>query len=469
MISLALCVALSTILLGGAGVHLLLLGDRVRLNIVELLCFAWLFGTGSLSILLWAGGFFFHGAVLQVVVTTSLVALGLSGWKKARRGLVVFYFPELNNTTRLLGLILAVEMMLIVLYSLGSPLQLDGSLNWEIKARFAFLNDGVMPAGYFGQPTQADSHPEYPLFIPMVQLWLYLWLGAAHQVWAKLIFPIYGATGAALLALYGARLSHQRWAGLLAAALAFLVPRLAGAWGGVTGGYPDFALAVLYLACISNLIFYLKTNRDDYFRIYAAGLALLPWLKRDGVILWAVALLCGIAVVKPGRKWLGFLPGPVILVLWQLYLRSVGATPPHDFIPVTFATFISHLDRAQFIWHALVTNLLDLRQWSIFWFLVAVAFAYQTWRARDKSLLVSFSALVLPIVLYSSTYLFSSWPDYRAHIHSSLSRLLIHVALLGWLVVAWASKGLAPQPRQSKAPSRPAISFAEATYWKSNC
>lgn len=56
-------------------------------------------------------------------------------------------------------------------------------------------------------------------------------------------------------------------------------------------------------------------------------------------------------------------------------------------------------------------------------------------------------ALVAPMIAYASSYLFSSWPDYRTHIAASLPRLLLQLLPLGWLIIAATFRA---QDRQSR-------------------
>jgi len=119
----------------------------------------------------------------------------------------------------LLTSLLLVEITVFFYVSFKHTLGWDGLLNWEIKARYAFLNGGVIPGSYYSNPGRAFSHPEYPLAIPFTELWLYLWMGEPHQFWVKTIFPLFYAAGALLLALFVTRLSTKRWPGLIVATL----------------------------------------------------------------------------------------------------------------------------------------------------------------------------------------------------------------------------------------------------------
>jgi hypothetical protein len=329
----------------------------------------------------------------------------------------------------------------------------DGLLNWEIKARYAFANGGVLPAAYLSDAGRAFSHPEYPLAIPFTELWLYFWLGESNQFFAKPIFPTFYLAGTFLLAAFAARLSKRTWLGLLMAALLFFVPQITVDVGCASVGYADFPLSVFYLAAVGCLFCASEEGNDVFFRLYAACLALLPWVKRDGLILWIVAAACGVFVILRTRRapssFLAFLPGIALVCAWHLYLNATHARQAADFLPFDLETFRTHLDRALPLLSALAAEFYNLPTWSLFWFIVAFAFLCSLPRMRDPGVVALFVALIAPIVLYLSLYLFSSWPNYLDHVGLSISRLLMQVVPIGFLLIV-----LAVSRRPEKHPQR---------------
>ena len=103
----------------------------------------------------------------------------------------------------------------------------------------------------------------------------------------------------------------------------------------------------------------------------------------------------------------------------------------------------------------------SLPTWSLFWFIVAVAFLYALPRMRDPGVVVLLVALVAPIVLYLSLYLFSSWPNYLDHVGLSISRLLMQVAPIGFLLIVLAiSRRPEKQPQRVQMPNRATCAIA---------
>ena len=120
-----------------------------------------------------------------------------------------------------------------------------------------------------------------------------------------------------------------------------------------------------------------------------------------------------------------------------------------DFLPMNLETFSSHLDRILPLFSALLAEFHNLPTWSLFWFVVAVGVAYLLGQMRNPGTPVLLTALFVPIVLYLLIYVFSSWPNYLEHVGLSISRLLLHVAPVGFLITI-----LAVSHRSEKNPAR---------------
>jgi hypothetical protein len=471
---LSLFGAFGTLLAAGYGVLSLLVGRSVRLSRAERIGFSWLFGAGAVSLLLWIFGFVANGFILQALVSLVCLLLGLVGWKKMPVRLSVAGVgdpvhpsfatqarlpanPQISNEPAwiviVLAAVVAIEIAIVFCLSFVHTLGWDGLLNWEIKARYAFANGGVLPASYFSDAGRAFSHPEYPLAIPFTELWLYLWVGESNQFLAKTIFPTFYLAGTFLLAGFATRLTGKTWLGLVTAALLFFVPQMTVEVGCASGGYCDFPLSVFYLASAGCLFCAAEQGNEGFFRLYAACLALLPWVKRDGLILWAVAAACGLFVLLRTKKSAAFLvvflPGLIIICGWHFYLGAMHSLQAADFLPFNLQTLRSHLDRAQPLLAALLAEFANLTTWSLFWFIVGVAVLYCIPRTRSPGVLALIIALIAPIILYLLLYLFSSWQNYLEHVGLSISRLLMQVAPVGFLLIALAASWRPQKHRQA--------------------
>jgi hypothetical protein len=442
MILVGLCFGIITFLSAGFGLAVILSRSR-RWNIIECVCLSWLLGTGTVTLLLWVGGIFFSGTSLRISIALLCAILGAVGYATARRTQVRFVMPIPRSLTEwLLVALIIFELINITQFSFENSLGWDGLIVWEVKARYAFLNNGVIPQTYFTNPPDFASHPEYPLCIPLAELWLYLWIGAPHQFWAKTIFAIFYCVGTILLTIISTRITGKRWIGLLIGVLLFFVPYLTSGTDAVVVGYVDFPLSVFYLAAIGYLVSFLETNDFAFFRLFTASASLLPWLKQEGAILFLVSAICATIVILSRKlSWRAFafvIPPTTIFMSWQFYLQKMHVLKLSDFVPVTWATFQAYHDRILPILRITIFEMTRFIHWSLFWLLVAIAFGYLVFRRRAAHLVVLALATILPIAAYALAYVFSNWPNYFFHMSTSFPRLLLQVVPVAWLAVALA-------------------------------
>jgi hypothetical protein len=253
-----------------------------------------------------------------------------------------------------------------------------------------------------------------------------------------------------LLAIVCARLTGKRWIGYAAAVLFFFVPHEIVGSGNATIGYADFPLSVVYLTAIGYLLLSLSGNSKYEFRIFVASLVLLPWLKREGVILWLIAALAGVIVVlvrrRPRLLVAVLCPGALLIGGWPWYLRMVQVEASQEFLPVSPAVWWQNAGRLLPTWGALLRDITNVETWGIFWLLASIALGYLLARLRKLESAVLLWAALLPILAYSSIYVFSTSVDYLVHIKLSLPRLLMQVVPVLWLAIASALA--APWPRE---------------------
>ncbi len=456
---LGLTGAIGTLLFLGGGISALLLARKGSINLLEWICLSWLFGVCAISFLLWVAGNFFSGAMLQSLVGGVALATAVIARRKLVELRPTIRIPRPRNWVEwILSAILAIQVAAIFAIALKLTLGWDGLLVWEIKARYAFLNGGVLPEAYFQAPGRAFSHPDYPLAIPFTQLWIYLWLGEANQFWAKLIFPIFYGVGVVFLALLANRLTGRRWIGLLLAALLFFVPQASLAIGSAIAGYADFPLAIFYLATVGYLLASLKPeNLEGTFPIFAACLACLPWIKNEGAILWlvagGVAGLLMLAGRLPGRYFFALVPGAFVALSWRLFLRSVDVTSTVDFVSINKESLLGNFHRLPSVYRVIFAEVSTIQNWGFFWVAAGIAFLLLIYRWRYLTERLLSLLIAVPLVLYSCVYVFSAWHQYLDHVASSIPRLLMQLVPVALLGIGLAVSELVYGIRQVSGPN----------------
>jgi len=442
MTPLLAAASLALLLFGGWGLAALLFPEGRSFS--EMAAHSWLLGAILVTLALALSGAFLSGAALLAFVSVVAVLPGAFALQRIlRKKKFAFELPRPHGWLEwTLCAVILCQWILLLRFARTTALGWDGLMVWEIKARIAFYNGGGLPADYFTDPQRVWSHPDYPLLVPMLETWVYMWLGRADQSFARVVFPFFYM--AALFLLYSgvSELTGKRWAGLLTAAMLFFVPFVTVGYFSVFTGYADFPLAVFYLAAAVCLFRYLRDSARSRLLLFAIYAGALPWTKHEGNILW----ICIVAVaawefIRRGGIRLAFLaaaPGLAVIVGWRIAMISMKAAKSRDFVPLTIANVIGNANRIGTILHYLIGELCSLNDWSLLWILFPIALLLLA--ARGKARLGSRlgSMVYIPLMLYACVYLLSDWPSYQLHIERSLPRLISQLSLVALLTLGLA-------------------------------
>lgn len=421
---------------------------------VEAVALAWVLGAGLTSLgMLWlnALGFSLDG---QIAALTMIAAIGLAAHRRAwpaqlmRARAVLHRRRNLKPdavTALLLGF-LVLQVALLVVMAVGRPLSgWDSWSSWGMRARTIFVEAAITPAVY-ADPSRASTLPYYPLLTPLIQAWLYGWLGAPDDRLVGVVTILfYLSLSAVCYAAIRRRGASRRFA-LSAAVLVASMPHIA-----LLGdfNFVDLPLATLVAIAAIGLVQWLEEGSPGALIIGALAAGLMPWMKREGLTLVPVFGLSMIVVGRGSRRaWLGV--GGVALAAavlsgpwWALIAASGGAQS--ELSPITLATLRSNLNRLPAIARLVGAELLG-PNWSYVWPLAGTC-AIALWikrpaaRGRAPGVRRAPSLFVAVAVVYligmGSSYLFSNFVPYQQHVLNSFYRLVAHVAPLPVLWMAF--------------------------------
>jgi hypothetical protein len=425
---------------------------RFSVLLVEALSLSWVLGAGLTSVaMLWLNAL---GLSLwaQIVVLSCLALAGLVWRAKAGSGHPIEARAGMERGSRpsfLLipfSLFLSLQVAFVALMALGQPLFIwDSWVTWGMKARTIFLDGAISPAVY-ADASRAVTHLDYPLLLPLNQAWLYGWLGMPDDRFAGLPSLLF------YLALLGLCYSAvRRWGAnqtlaLAATAIVASMSQLSLLAGHV---FADVPLAALCVISVLYLMRWLDEGERGALAIAALAAGLMPWTKREGVVMLGV--LCVIVLVMCGRSrraWAALgavlLSAVLLAAPWYLFLAWQGV-PNSDFLPLTLATARENLGRLPTISRMALATLLS-GWWNFIWPLAAVVaalgFSRRVSEPNDNvGALRTINILPLSALLYLTimglTYLFSAYVPYEQHIATSFYRLVAHVAPLPVLWVAY--------------------------------
>jgi hypothetical protein len=454
---LRLALAVAIILALGYGALMCIARFGYRPSGVESAALSWVLGAGLTSIgMLWIGAI--GGSLrVQVAVVTLLALGGLV--LKAIFGPFVPFKEQASRDRRqeirtssaiqsflipgILLTMLALQIVYITLVAVGKPLDIwDSWVTWAMKARTIFLDGSISPAVY-ADSSRAITHLDYPLLLPLIEAWLFSWLGAPDDrlvgVFAVLFY----------LALAGVCYSAvRRWGGtwrfaLGAAVVAVSLPQLPQVSSIV---FADVPLATFVTIAAIYLIEWLERGSRGALIIAAAAGGLMPWTKREGLVLLVVICLALLLAGRGARRaWLGvgglLLGAGILSGPWYGFVAWNGIANT-DFLPITIATLRANIDRLPKIMSIVLASLFS-SDWGFVWPIAALT-GLLTWRGKALALASAArrAALLLPMLallylgLIGPMFVFSAFVPYEGHVLSSAYRLIVHVAPLPVLWMA---------------------------------
>lgn len=443
---------------GGLGVTLLLTDRspaREAVGTVAVLCLSLLFGFALVSI-----GSFGVGVTIGITtrapVTLVCFVVGAVGVWVQRVSVLGWLrrLPHARPAPVPAAVLALAALMTAMVWRFGTRIMLgwDGLHIWEHKARMAFDNGGTVPVAYFRDTTRLWSHVDYPQFVPLTETWLYGWLRRPDQEALVAVFPLFFLLACGVLWV-GARLlgPSRNLAPALAVIALATVPFVSFGEGSASSGYADFPLATFFLTAVVFGLHHVRTGSAQSLRFAVAAAAVLPWVKKEGAVLFGcfAVVLCAALIAQRATdtsRWsvtwrtIAKVAGPgfAVFLMWKAYLRHVDVAPYEEYLPVTFDRLRDNFDRTSVIASSLWAETTRWQQWSLLWPLAVVALV--VWAVRHRGIeRVLLPALVLaPIAVSCTVYYFSGWNPVVRHIEASLPRLLLQVAPVAVLSLALA-------------------------------
>ena len=435
-----------------------------RASGVEGLSLAWALGAGLLTLLMLylnalGLNLGWQMAVGTAVAAIALVPLGRSmllRWRPATGAAEnetveqvhgtgpALYRHFVRGVGYLLLALLALQLVLVAVLAIGRPLNVwDSWVNWGVKSRAIFLEGHISPAVY-ADASRTVTHLDYPLLVPLLQSWLYGWVGAPDDRFAGVASVLFYV---ALVGICYAAIRGRGGSRTLSLAVATTVATISQVAGLASIVFAEMPLAVFATITGAYLLKWLEGGPPGALLLSALGAGLLCWTKRDG-ILFLVAML--LAVVLTGwrhrRAWqaVGALAVATLVVSGPWYAFAAhNSRPAPDFQSFDPGTLAANIGR----WSTIVElewNSLTSQGWSYIWPLAVLSgILFWVVRREHKPVWVALVpiAVVTHLALSGAVFFFSAFVPYEQHILGSIDRLVVQVAPL---VVVWTALQAVP-------------------------
>ena len=225
---------------------------------------------------------------------------------------------------------IALKVGFVFFESLVRPINSwDAWAHWAGGAKFFFYERGLAldsgPSGEFFFGKGVRTYIWYPLHLPLTQVWISLWLGDFHEIYAKAWAAVYFSSMLGVI-YFAVKRESSRTCALLATFFLSSAPLITYH---ATGGYSDLPLAFYALAGAVCFFRYSETGRVGTLALSSAFLAIAVTTKDEGlffpVAFFLVLVLFLFIEKKPRLHLLWFLVPLVTLAgPWLAFKAAYG-------------------------------------------------------------------------------------------------------------------------------------------------
>lgn len=311
--------------------------------------------------------------------------------------------------------------------------------SWAIygfKAK-AFYLEKTVPVVFFKDATKSFSHFDYPLLVPLIEAWIYITVGSWNDQIVKIIFPFY-FVGMLIIFYYSLKCYIENKFAILFTALLAAIPQLI--YFG-SNGYADLPLTFYYFTSVAFLARAFFGPAIDWKLLLISGIfsGLAAWTKNEGLALslfnvFIISIVMFIQRRLNRQSLLLLVQYALILALiilpWLWFKNSLFlSNDVMNHQNLNLLNILNNLKRLPAILFRIAKEMSLFNSWNGLWVISIVLIIVNFKKIfRFPSYIILISS-----VLYLATcvlvYIVTPY-DFNWHIHTSLSRLLIHIAPL---------------------------------------
>ncbi len=314
---------------------------------------------------------------------------------------------------------------------------------WNLKAKFLYLGGEDWKS--ILDPSQWRSSPHYPIFLPLVIVWGWIWTGEPAPFVPLCVSILFTFSTAALL--YGGlrRLTQSRLA-ILPALLLLTLPLYVQLG---TSQYADIVLSYYLLAALFCSLLAHQTRRQGFVLLAGGFLGVLSFIKPEGAMAALILVLLNILFLSRGRSWdenertwFGFIGALFIFALPTALFALLYSPGNQTFINgLVSAEKPSQGARLGFTLVAFFISMIS-RHWHALW-LIILAGVVIGWRKAFKR-----EILIVPLFLlvYTAMIIFYYWMNTYFEISwwmkNTVARILLTLLPVALLWAFCAVRGI---------------------------
>ena len=410
-------------------------------SIAETIGFSYFLGFGTVTIEMFIIGMLgFEFTKFNIIVPWIPIILlnAFLFWKKNRK---IYIEPKKAKRYTYWELILLALVSLQTVYNLLRALlkpieSYDSVAIYALKAKMLYLDHGIS-GEFFSNVAQwfHGAHPDYPLFIPLSETWVYTFLNGFNDIIVKLIFPLFYLS---FIFIFYSILNKATKNRKLAIIFTFLLATVKQFSDYSTIGVCDMELGMFFFIAIACFYLWTKDRNKSYFlNLSLAATALCVWTKNEGMLL---ALIAAVIVIAYMILYLKILDNRskirlllycaitfIFILLWTFFKKYHNLVNDNFTMSMMSPTlFLINIKKIPVILYEYQKQFFGIKKWNIIWILWIIIWIRNFKESFRGTIGLLTASFLLFSIGYSLVYIFST-VEINYFLTTTASRFLLHI------------------------------------------
>ena len=411
-------------------------GRKDDFSFLETVGLSCLFGFGAVSFEMFIIGLFgLKFTIFNIlIVWLPLVVFNIVS-KKSTIEIGKIKRPITRFEAVLMGLI-SLQVLYNLFRALIKPIaSYDAVAIYAIKAKVLFLAHGIGGDFFQGLGTFfRDSHPDYPLFVPLSETWIYTFLGKFNDIIVKAIFPIFYLSFIFIFYTVIKRLTNKRSVAIL---FTFLVATVKQFADYSTISVADMLLGIFFAISIVYLYLWIVERKKGFLNISLLGTLCLIWTKNEGLLLSLITVAVGLNYLatriktfdKKSIKDLTVYIACIIVAFigWSLFKQQNALVNENfNLSMISIKGFFQNINRLPAIMYEYQKHIFGFKKWNIIWIVAGFLFIKYVKDSLSGNIKYITFALLIFLTGYTLVYVFSA-VEIGFLLSTTWSRFLLHI------------------------------------------
>ena len=350
-----------------------------------------------------------------------------------------------NLAEKLLLAGIVIQILWVLFLTISLPVHShDAVANYALKAKIFFFSSGI-PSGFFSWGESTVAHPDYPLFMPFIMTWVYVFTGF-NDIVVRLFMPILYVGFMAVFFSMMKKLFNRSYA-LLGTFILATVPHIVDY---ATIIHADLILTAFVTIGILYFMSYTRTRRGFELLLASFMIGSSLWIKNEAMVFAAVFTVMLIIFFvrskeETKRSVLRDITRSLALIVaislpWFLLRAFSGVVNSDlDIMSLTAGRVWENMKELPALLNLFQQEVFGPKKWNIFWVIFFASLVWKRKKLFEGEICYLTIFLGLSAVAYFAGYMSMTGENLYFYINTTISRFMMHFSgvaaiLMGYLL-----------------------------------